>query len=105
MPTRHKRDSEDIPPPPPPPPPPPLLTPPPLPASPSSPKATSTGLNDSQINTISHDLMHTHLAVIGDYMASCITFAPPDRVPAGDEHHVNCQCKMSKIKIVKTIIF
>ena len=35
------------------------------------------------------DLISTHLAVIGDYVASCITLVSPNRVPAGNEYHVS----------------
>ena len=36
----------------------------------------------------SKDRLYTHLAVIGDYEASCLTFISPSRVPAGNEYHV-----------------
>ena len=33
-------------------------------------------------------IYYSHLAVIEDYLASCITFISPSRVPAGKHHHV-----------------
>ena len=35
------------------------------------------------------DRISTHLAVIGDYVASCITLVSPNKVPAGNEYHVS----------------
>ena len=37
---------------------------------------------------LTRDLVINHLVPIGDYVASCITFTPPNRVPAGNEYHV-----------------
>ena len=37
----------------------------------------------------SKDRLYSHLAVIEDYVASCITFTSPSRVPAGKHHHVS----------------
>ena len=44
----------------------------------------------------SKDRVYSHLAVIEDYVASCITFISPSRVPAGKHHHVS----MPNIEII-----
>ena len=52
----------------------------------------------------SKDRLYSHLAVIEDYVASCITFISPSRVPAGKHHHVcmsyNCDIE-NVLKVVK----
>ena len=43
----------------------------------------------SQYLNSTMDRLYTHLAVIGDYVASCITLVSPSRVPAGKAYHVS----------------
>ena len=44
---------------------------------------------DSKANSnLTKGVLFTHLAVIGDYVASCITFTSPNTVPAGNKYHV-----------------
>ena len=46
----------------------------------------------SESSNFSTELVFTHLAVIAEYMASCITFRSPNRVPAGNNYHVCNYC-------------
>ena len=52
------------------------------------------GFGSHYLNS-SKDRLYTHLAVIGDYEASCLTFISPSRVLAGNENHV-CHCNTNK---------
>ena len=45
-------------------------------------------VNSKAITNLTEDILSTHIAVIGDYVASCITFSYPNRVPAGNKYHV-----------------
>ena len=46
---------------------------------------------------LTKDMLSTHIAVIGDYVASCITFSYPNRVPAGNKYHVPLSCSCYEI--------
>ena len=50
-------------------------------------------INSQAITNLTEDMLYTtHIAVIGDYVASCITFSKPNRVPAGNKYHVPLSC-------------
>ena len=44
---------------------------------------------DFRKNNFTDDVLFTHLAVIGDYVALCLTFLSPNGVPAGNDYHVS----------------
>ena len=49
-------------------------------------------INSKAISNLTEDMLSTHIAIIGDFVASCITFSYPNRVPAGNKYHVPISC-------------
>ena len=59
-------------------------------------------INSKAITNSTEDMLSTHIAVIGDYVASCITFSYPNRVPAGNKYHVTKSrtCLVNRVRAI-----
>ena len=59
----------------------------------------------SQYLNSTKDRLYSHIAVIGNYVASCITFISPSKVPAGKMHNVSQQIVINQFILIWLINF
>ena len=46
-------------------------------------------ININARSNLTKEVFNTHVAIFHGFVASCVTFSPPGKVPAGDEYHVS----------------